>query len=86
MRFTLQQSRCIVAQEADVERHRFFVASSCLREDNEIQLIEFSEEMMDSISCVRIYQHPKEVFDIVPSPRDPGLLVTSSSDGGARAS
>jgi len=78
---TKLKSRCLVAQDADSERHRFFVASSCLRDENEIQLIEYNEEMMDSVTCVHVFQHPKEVFDIAPSPRDATLLITCASDG-----
>ena len=75
----------IVAQE-DKERHRFFVASACLREDNEIHLIEFNEdsEFSDAVSTVATYKHPslKDVWSMAPSPVDTSLFMTSSSDGG----
>jgi hypothetical protein len=78
----LKKSRCLAAQEADEDRHRFFIGSSCLREENEIILVEFNEELVDSVCCVQTYAHPKEMFCLAPSPSNASLLFTVAGDGG----
>mmetsp|Transcript_13359 Transcript_13359/g.17303 ORF Transcript_13359/g.17303 Transcript_13359/m.17303 type:complete len:395 (+) Transcript_13359:91-1275(+) len=75
------KSRCLAAQEADEDRHRFFIGSSCLREENELILVEFNEELVDSVCCVQTYSHPKEVSCLAPSPINPSLLFTCAGDG-----
>lgn len=59
--FFIMKSRCLAAQEADEDRHRFFIGSSCLREENEILLVEFNEELVDSVCSLHTYSHPKEM-------------------------
>ena len=72
----------MAAQEADEDRHRFFIGSSCLREENEILLVEFNEELVDSVCSVQTYSHPKEVCCLAPSPVNASLLFTCAGDGG----
>jgi WD40 repeat protein len=76
------KSRALCAQEAEKEKHRFFVGSSSLREsNNEIHLIEYSEETTEAVIVVQTYHHPKDIWSISPSLQDPALLLTGSSDG-----
>jgi hypothetical protein len=77
------KSRVLEAQLGDCERHRFWVGSASPREENEIQLIEFNEEMQESVLCVQVYSHPSEVFSLAPCPREASLFFTSSTSGAA---
>lgn len=76
------KSRVLAAQEGDCERHRFWVGSASLRDENEILLLEFNEELQESLLCAQVYSHPAgEVGSLAPSPRDPNLFFSSSSTG-----
>ena len=74
-----RQSRAIVAV-VDPERHRFLAGTCCLREENEIHLLEFDEES-NTLSAVTVYRHPKEIWSISPSPRDTRELFTTYTTG-----
>lgn len=78
---TKLQSRCLVAHESDHGRHRFLVGSAVLREDNEIQLLDFNEDS-NIINCTQVFQHPGEVWTLSCSPRDPRILITGASSRG----
>lgn len=73
----------MVAVEGERERHRWLVASACLREENEISVLEYSEESSDAISTVKICRHPKEVVSLVSSPVNSELFGTVAGDGEA---
>eukprot|EP00614_Pseudopedinella_elastica_P009445 CAMPEP_0172599642 /NCGR_PEP_ID=MMETSP1068-20121228/19753_1 /TAXON_ID=35684 /ORGANISM="Pseudopedinella elastica, Strain CCMP716" /LENGTH=336 /DNA_ID=CAMNT_0013399955 /DNA_START=27 /DNA_END=1034 /DNA_ORIENTATION=+ len=77
-----RKARCIAALESNSERHRFIVGTSCLREPNELALIEYNEEE-ESVYLVRSYIHPKDVSSLAPSPREADLLFTCSGLGDA---
>jgi len=38
---------------------------------------------MESVSLISVYSHPGDVISLAPHPRDPTLLLTSTSDGDA---
>ena len=70
----------IAAVVGDSERHCFFAGTCCLREDNELHLLEFDEES-NTLGCVAVYRHPKEIWSISPSPRDSQTLFTCYNTG-----
>ena len=74
-----RQSRAIVAV-ADTERHRFLAGTCCLREENEIHLIDFDEES-NSLAACTVYRHPNEIWSISPNPRDASSFFTSHNTG-----
>jgi len=74
------KSRVLASQIADADRHRFFIGSSCLREGNEIQLVEFNGDMM-VVEAAKSYFHAKEITALAPSPVDSDLLLTLANDG-----
>lgn len=75
-----QQSRCIVAQVASKERHRWVLGSFTLGADNEVSVIEFDEET-GNLECVAQYaQGEKKIWSMETSPKDSSLLVTSYQD------
>jgi len=77
------KSRVLEAQLGDSERHRFWVGSASPREENEIQLVEFNEEMQECVLCVQVYSHPGEVASLAPCPRDASTFMTSTTSGTA---
>ena len=56
------QARCIRAQLADAEHHRFLVGTVALREENEVHLIELNEEV-NELNVVGQFKHPKVSAD-----------------------
>lgn len=70
------QSRCLVAQEANSEQHRFLIGSTSLREENEVQLIDYNQES-GMATCLHVFPHAHEIWHMSPSPRDASLLITS---------
>eukprot|EP01117_Protostelium_nocturnum_P015024 TRINITY_DN5783_c0_g1_i1.p1 TRINITY_DN5783_c0_g1~~TRINITY_DN5783_c0_g1_i1.p1 ORF type:complete len:365 (+),score=76.13 TRINITY_DN5783_c0_g1_i1:302-1396(+) len=70
------KSRCVAAQIAETDKINFFVASFSLRGENEIQLVEYSEED-NSIKCQYILNHPQgEIWNVSPSPSNPNHFFT----------
>jgi hypothetical protein len=74
------QARCITAQLADAENHRFLVGTVALRKTNEVHLIELNEEV-NELNCVGQFTHPNEIWSLAASPKDPDLLFTVSNTG-----
>lgn len=70
------QSRCITAQLAQQEKHRFLVGTINPREENEVHLIEF-DETANEIVCHAIYRHPYEVWSLATSPVHEDIFFSS---------
>eukprot|EP00753_Platysulcus_tardus_P004954 PLAT1279.2.p1 GENE.PLAT1279.2~~PLAT1279.2.p1 ORF type:complete len:445 (-),score=126.80 PLAT1279.2:69-1343(-) len=74
------QGRCIAAQLGEIERHRFFVGTTSLREENEIHLIEFND-VSNEITCEKVFNHPEEVWALAPHPTRKRDLFTLHNAG-----
>lgn len=80
MEYGLQyKSRCIEPQRGHSSSARFFVATASLVEENQIHVLEVSEEEED-VACCNVYPHAAEVVALSGSPTDANLLFTSSND------
>ncbi|CAJ1332823.1 unnamed protein product [Effrenium voratum] len=72
-----QPSRCVAALPgAEPGRHRFMVGTCDLQSQNEIHLVEFSEDSAE-ITCKQSTATDDEVWLISPSPTDPRVVLTS---------
>ena len=71
-------ARCLTPQLGSTEGHSFLVGTTSLREDNEIHVIDFDEEL-NEVKCKQVCKHPREVWSLTPSPHDPKLLFTCTS-------
>ena len=77
-------SRCLSASKATPEAHRFWVGTCALREENELQLVEYNEDSR-ALEVVQVVQHPEgEVWDMAPHPKDPQLMLTCYNTGSER--
>ncbi|KAK9815701.1 hypothetical protein WJX72_008294 [[Myrmecia] bisecta] len=75
------QARALVPQQGDKDRHRWLVGTNALREENEVQVLEFDSEE-DTVRCAESYRHGPEIWSITPSPADPDALITVYNEGG----
>lgn len=76
------RARCLSALwgERDPDVHRFLAATTQIREENEIHLLDFNEDA-NEVSCVKVYNHAEEVWGLAPSPCDPSLFFTCYNTG-----
>eukprot|EP01094_Clydonella_sp_ATCC50884_P016107 TRINITY_DN2680_c0_g1_i1.p1 TRINITY_DN2680_c0_g1~~TRINITY_DN2680_c0_g1_i1.p1 ORF type:complete len:365 (-),score=62.89 TRINITY_DN2680_c0_g1_i1:94-1188(-) len=70
------KARCIAAQAADTEHTRFFLATSSLRDENEIHWIEAPENEQSEPPFLNCFRHKQEVWDLSPSLNNQDLLFT----------
>jgi hypothetical protein len=75
---TPYNARSICAVEASKEKHRYVVGTCDVRDDNQIQLLEFNEDR-NKIDLIGSYSHPSQIYKITTSPKDESILMTSSS-------
>ena len=68
-------SRALSAVVGETERHMFLVGTCSAREDNEIHLLDFDEDV-NSLNCKTVFIHPEEIYEISPCPADPSLFFT----------
>jgi len=68
-------SRALSAVVGETERHMFLVGTCSVREDNEIHLLEFDEDI-NALNCKTVLNHPEEIYEISPCPADPNLFFT----------
>lgn len=77
----LNKSRCLSSVLGDHRHHRFLVGTLSLNSsDNEVHLIEYSEEMHE-VTTVGLFRHPHEVWSISPHPTRPDLFFTIYNTG-----
>jgi len=69
------KARCLAAQVGDLDNVRFLVGTLCLKEENEVHLIEVYEEERD-VKCLNIFTHPSEIWFLSPCPSNPDLFFT----------
>lgn len=74
------QSRCVTAQLAQQEKHRFLVGTRHPREENEVHLIEF-EENDNEIINIGVYKHPHEVWYLATSPMHEDIFMSCYHTG-----
>eukprot|EP00741_Cyanophora_paradoxa_P006687 tig00001030_g6468.t1 len=74
------QSRCISAVVGDTDNNKFLVGTLNLREENEVHLLQFNEDV-NEVRCERVYSHQHEIWDIAPCPSDAGLFFTCYNTG-----
>eukprot|EP01039_Chlorochromonas_danica_P001438 gene1438-1563_t len=70
------QSRSLCAQTACQDRHRFLVGSCSLHDNNELSVLEYTEDS-NHFEAVAVYSHPDQIWAMESSPRDPALAITS---------
>lgn len=63
-------------QKTSKERSRFFLGTCSLHEENEVNLVDYSEDS-NSIQSLQAFSHPDQVMSLDTSSHDSGLLVTS---------
>ena len=69
-------SRALCALEGpSPSAHRFLVGTCSARDDNELQILEYSEEEKE-VKCVGFFEHPNECWDIKSTPFDASLCST----------
>ncbi|KAL0485272.1 hypothetical protein AKO1_011681 [Acrasis kona] len=77
----LNKSRCLASVLGDHRHHRFLVGTLSLNSsDNEVHLIDYSEEQHDVVS-VGLFRHPHEVWSISAHPTRPDLFFTIYNTG-----
>ena len=69
-------SRCVVAQTASRETHRFVTGTCSLSVDNELSVLEYDEDN-NILTLAGHYAHPHQVWNIDTSPKDPSLVITA---------
>lgn len=76
------QGRCLAAQLGETERHRFFVGTHNVRENNEVHLLEYDEDVSEVLTKA-VMSHPREIESLSPHPTDHRLLFTCHQKGGS---
>mmetsp|Transcript_22477 Transcript_22477/g.32811 ORF Transcript_22477/g.32811 Transcript_22477/m.32811 type:complete len:386 (-) Transcript_22477:121-1278(-) len=74
------QARCISAQKAYNEKHRFIVGTCSAKDKNELSVLQYDEEN-NQIEAKAVYSHPHQVWAMEPSPKDSSLVLTASQGG-----
>jgi hypothetical protein len=62
----------------DTQKTRFVVGTLCLRENNQVHVLDYDPEK-NSVHAT-VYGHKYEVWHIAPSPTNAALLATCYSD------
>jgi hypothetical protein len=75
--YTIKAARAIAAVP-DAEKTRFVVGSLCLREENQVHVLDY-DEASNSVRA-QLYGHKSEVWHVAPSPTNAGLLATCYGD------
>jgi hypothetical protein len=75
--YTIKAARAIAAVP-DAEKTRFVVGSLCLREENQVHVLDY-DEGSNSVRA-QLYGHKNEVWHVAPSPTNAGLLATCYGD------
>ncbi|KAJ7545731.1 hypothetical protein O6H91_08G007500 [Diphasiastrum complanatum] len=75
------QARCITAVRADTHRTRFLVGTLSLREENEVHVIQLSDNGAD-LRCEGLYTHQPEIWDLASCPFDALMISTVYASGG----
>lgn len=80
----LSKTRCLTAVQADTQHHRFLVGTVSLHSsNNEIHLLEYSEESED-VLCRKLFQnHVHEIWNISCCPTRSDLFFTVYNEGRA---
>ncbi|EIE27740.1 WD40 repeat-like protein [Coccomyxa subellipsoidea C-169] len=74
------QARAMVPFQSEGAQSRWLVGTNALRDENEIQILEFDPEK-DTIRMAEVHSHPQEVWQIAPCPSDPRTLMTIHNEG-----
>ncbi|CAL8463698.1 g3232 [Coccomyxa elongata] len=75
------QARAMVPFHSEGAQSRWLVGTNALRDENEIQVLEFEPEK-DTIRMAEVHSHPQEVWQIAPCPSNPCLLMTVHNEEG----
>mmetsp|Transcript_19860 Transcript_19860/g.55255 ORF Transcript_19860/g.55255 Transcript_19860/m.55255 type:complete len:119 (+) Transcript_19860:293-649(+) len=75
------QARALAAQVAETSSSRWLVGTLALREDNEIQVVEYDPDK-ETLQCVLALSHPEEVWCLAPSIKRPDRFISVYSKGG----
>ena len=75
--YSIKATRAIAAVP-DAEKTRFVVGSQCLREENQVHVLDF-DEPSNSVRA-QLYGHKNEVWHVAPSPTNASLLATCYGD------
>jgi hypothetical protein len=78
------QARTLAAVEGDADRSRFIVGTLNLRVQNELHVVEFSEDANEFVA-IAVYAAPHEALHLAacPAPAHAHSLLTVCNDGGA---
>lgn len=70
------KARALCPQQASTERHRFIVGTCSLHDNNELSVLQYSEDS-NHVDSSGIYPHPDQVWAVESSPKDTQLVITS---------
>jgi len=70
------QAKVLCPQKTSKERSRFFIGTCSLHEENEINLVDYSEDS-NSLQSLQAFSHPDQIVSLDTSSHDSGLIVTS---------
>ena len=76
-------ARCAASVGACRDASRWLVATTALKAENEVHLLEL-EEGSNRLECRGVFAHRGEVWDVAASPNDENLFFTVFNDGGSR--
>ena len=76
-------ARCAASVGACRDASRWLVATTALKAENEVHLLEL-EEGSNRLECRGFFAHRGEVWDVAASPNDENLFFTVFNDGGSR--
>ncbi|KAK9836359.1 hypothetical protein WJX81_008394 [Elliptochloris bilobata] len=74
-------ARALVPVVADTGRSSWIVGTNALRDENELQVLEFDADS-NAVHVLSTYGHPAEVWHIASCPADAALAVTVCNEGG----
>ncbi len=70
------KARALCAQTASKEKHRFIVGTCSLHDNNELSVLQYSEDS-NHFDSVNVYGHSDQIWALEASPKDPSLVVSS---------
>eukprot|EP00877_Chromochloris_zofingiensis_P005866 jgi/Chrzof1/1532/Cz10g11120.t1 len=75
------QARTLQPVTAVKDKSQWMVATTSLRNDNEVRLLEYDPDQ-ESLKSIRVLAHPEEIWDLASCPSSSDQFVTVHSKGG----
>jgi len=75
------QARVLVPQVAEKDSSQWLVATNCLREENEVRVVQY-DPATETVKSPAAYVHNSEVWDLAPCPERTDRFFTVHNSGG----